>query len=142
MLLFQFLYMHVAGWMGVLCDNLDLKRGCLKHSFLKISFLQSRHILVTKKKTISASSLERQILSLERQRREVILNLPLTYVVKTSKANITISVTCLGQEIIEYIITVTLCLHCNWFHLPVQKDIVLCFCEKISMWRLLLCISS
>lgn len=27
-LLFQFLYMHMAGWMGVLYDNLDLKRGC------------------------------------------------------------------------------------------------------------------
>ncbi|KAK2545995.1 Tnip3 isoform B [Columba livia] len=34
--------------------------------------LESRHILVTKKKTISASSLERQILSLERQRRELL----------------------------------------------------------------------
>ncbi|NWX01112.1 TNIP3 protein, partial [Caloenas nicobarica] len=34
--------------------------------------LQSRHILVTKKKTISTSSLEQQILSLERQRRELL----------------------------------------------------------------------
>ncbi|NWI23621.1 TNIP3 protein, partial [Sula dactylatra] len=33
---------------------------------------QSRHILLTKKKTISASSLEQQILSLERQRRELL----------------------------------------------------------------------
>lgn len=122
--------------MGVLYDNLDLRRGCLKHSFWKISFLQARHILVTKKKTASASSLQQQILSLERQRREVILNLPLTCVVITSKADITIPVICLGQEIIEYVIPVTLCLHCNWFHLPVQQGLVLCFCEKISMWRL------
>ncbi|KFM01742.1 TNFAIP3-interacting protein 3, partial [Aptenodytes forsteri] len=34
--------------------------------------LQLRHILLTKKKTISASSLEQQILSLERQRRELL----------------------------------------------------------------------
>ncbi|XP_071664193.1 TNFAIP3-interacting protein 3 isoform X2 [Patagioenas fasciata] len=34
--------------------------------------LESRHILVTKKKTIPTSSLERQILSLERQRRELL----------------------------------------------------------------------
>ncbi|KFP63344.1 TNFAIP3-interacting protein 3, partial [Cariama cristata] len=34
--------------------------------------LQSRHVLLTKKKTISASSLEQQILSLERQKRELL----------------------------------------------------------------------
>ncbi|XP_076193788.1 TNFAIP3-interacting protein 3 isoform X1 [Aptenodytes patagonicus] len=34
--------------------------------------LELRHILLTKKKTISASSLEQQILSLERQRRELL----------------------------------------------------------------------
>ncbi|NXO52788.1 TNIP3 protein, partial [Aramus guarauna] len=34
--------------------------------------LQSRHILLTKKKTISANPLEQQILSLERQRRELL----------------------------------------------------------------------
>ncbi|NWS47181.1 TNIP3 protein, partial [Probosciger aterrimus] len=34
--------------------------------------LQSRHILLTKKKTVPASSLEQQILSLERQRRELL----------------------------------------------------------------------
>ncbi|KFV18326.1 TNFAIP3-interacting protein 3, partial [Tauraco erythrolophus] len=34
--------------------------------------LQSRHILLTKKKTVSAHSLEQQILSLERQRRELL----------------------------------------------------------------------
>ncbi|NXH65854.1 TNIP3 protein, partial [Hydrobates tethys] len=34
--------------------------------------LQSRHILLTKKKTISANSLEQQILSLQRQRRELL----------------------------------------------------------------------
>lgn len=34
--------------------------------------LESRHILLTKKKTISASSLEQQILSLQRQRRELL----------------------------------------------------------------------
>ncbi|KFV15155.1 TNFAIP3-interacting protein 3, partial [Pterocles gutturalis] len=34
--------------------------------------LQSRHILLTKKKTASASSLEQQILSLQRQRRELL----------------------------------------------------------------------
>ncbi|NWQ89264.1 TNIP3 protein, partial [Burhinus bistriatus] len=39
---------------------------------LNISFLQSRHVLLTKKNTVSASSLEQQILSLERQRRELL----------------------------------------------------------------------
>ncbi|KFQ34727.1 TNFAIP3-interacting protein 3, partial [Merops nubicus] len=34
--------------------------------------LQSRHMLLTKKKTVSASSLEQQILSLEKQRRELL----------------------------------------------------------------------
>ncbi|NXQ94945.1 TNIP3 protein, partial [Sagittarius serpentarius] len=34
--------------------------------------LQSRHVLLTKKKNTSASSLEKQILSLERQRRELL----------------------------------------------------------------------
>ncbi|KFO84749.1 TNFAIP3-interacting protein 3, partial [Buceros rhinoceros silvestris] len=34
--------------------------------------LQSRHVLLTKKKPVSASSLEQQILSLERQRRELL----------------------------------------------------------------------
>ncbi|XP_042652810.1 TNFAIP3-interacting protein 3 [Tyto alba] len=34
--------------------------------------LESRHILLTKKKTVSASSLEKQISSLERQRRELL----------------------------------------------------------------------
>ncbi|NWW87793.1 TNIP3 protein, partial [Rhynochetos jubatus] len=34
--------------------------------------LQSRHTLLTKKKTVSASSLQQQILSLERQRRELL----------------------------------------------------------------------
>lgn len=34
--------------------------------------LESRHILLTKKKTVSASSLEKQILSLEGQRRELL----------------------------------------------------------------------
>ncbi|XP_009585494.1 PREDICTED: TNFAIP3-interacting protein 3 [Fulmarus glacialis] len=34
--------------------------------------LESRHILLTKKKTLSASSLEQQILSLQRQRRELL----------------------------------------------------------------------
>ncbi|NXL03128.1 TNIP3 protein, partial [Mesembrinibis cayennensis] len=37
-----------------------------------VSFLQSRHMLLTKKKTVSANSLEQQILSLERQRRELL----------------------------------------------------------------------
>ncbi|NWX17841.1 TNIP3 protein, partial [Aegotheles bennettii] len=39
---------------------------------LNISFVQSRHMLLTKKKTLSAKSLEQQILSLERQRRELL----------------------------------------------------------------------
>lgn len=92
--------------MGVLYDGLDLKRGCQKHSFLNNSFLQSRHILLTKKKTISANSLEQQILSLERQRREVILSLPLTFTEIIFKTDITISVICPGQEITEFVITV------------------------------------
>lgn len=74
---------------------------------MNISFLQSRHTLRTKKNTISASSLEQQILSLERQRREVILSLPLTFTDVTSKTDITISVMCLGQEI-----SLNVCYHC------------------------------
>ncbi|NXY41041.1 TNIP3 protein, partial [Ceuthmochares aereus] len=39
---------------------------------LTVSFLQPRHVLLTKKKMTSANSLEQQILSLERQRRELL----------------------------------------------------------------------
>ncbi|NWW57470.1 TNIP3 protein, partial [Ifrita kowaldi] len=39
---------------------------------LNIPFLQSRHTLLSKKKPLSSSSLEQQILTLERQRRELL----------------------------------------------------------------------
>ncbi|NXT15650.1 TNIP3 protein, partial [Prunella fulvescens] len=39
---------------------------------LNIPFLQSRHTLLTKKKPLSSSSLEQQILTLDRQRRELL----------------------------------------------------------------------
>lgn len=107
MLLFQFLYMLMSGWMGVLYDNLGLKRGWRKHSFLNGFFLQSRHILLTKKKTVSASSLEQQILSLEGQRREVISSILLTFTHITCKTDITVSVTCPGHEIADCVTTVT-----------------------------------
>lgn len=96
--------MHVAGWVEVLCYSPDLERGCL--SLFNVHFLQARHMSLTKKKILSASSLEQQILSLERQRREVILSLPLTFTDINSKIDITVSVIDLRQEITEDVITV------------------------------------
>lgn len=112
--------------------------------FLNISVLQSRHVLLTKKKNISANSPEQQILSLERQRREVILSLPLTFTDITLKTDIAVSIICLGQEITECVITVTYTVFMLQLLLPASPsrpmffcgNLIPCSCKTTSMWTL------
>ncbi|XP_010008083.1 PREDICTED: TNFAIP3-interacting protein 3, partial [Nestor notabilis] len=53
-------------------DRLGCARAGVSDMEAPADPLESRHILLTKKKTVSASSLEQQILSLEGQRRELL----------------------------------------------------------------------